>query len=147
MGRLKVGINGFGRIGRILFRAGFENLDIVGINNLSDVKSAAHLLKYDSTHGIFPADVSAGNGCVDRFHAALSCDRCTLRFPSGRPRRRQLSVLSSRRCVVSRAPAIHWQAPGNRRRLCRVKIGGQVGGNGPSAGEANTRCAVRVNHW
>lgn len=60
MSRLKVGINGFGRIGRILFRAGFENLDIVGINNLSDAKSTAHLLKYDSTHGQFPGTVEAG---------------------------------------------------------------------------------------
>ncbi len=60
MSRLKVGINGFGRIGRILFRAGFENLDIVGINNLGDTQSAAHLLKYDSTHGIFPGAVEAG---------------------------------------------------------------------------------------
>jgi glyceraldehyde 3-phosphate dehydrogenase len=55
--RVKVGINGFGRIGRILFRAGWEKLDIVGINNLGDAKTSAHLLKYDSTHGIFNADV------------------------------------------------------------------------------------------
>lgn len=56
--RVKVGINGFGRIGRILFRAGWEKLDIVGINNLGDAKTTAHLLKYDSTHGIFNADVT-----------------------------------------------------------------------------------------
>ncbi len=55
--KLKVGINGFGRIGRILFRAGFEKFDIVGINNLGDAEQAAHLLKYDSTHGQFKADV------------------------------------------------------------------------------------------
>lgn len=64
MSRLKVGINGFGRIGRILFRAGFENLDIVGINNLGDAKSAAHLLKYDSTHGVFPGTVEAGENSL-----------------------------------------------------------------------------------
>ncbi len=58
MAKLKVGINGFGRIGRILFRAGFEHLDIVGINNLDSLDGSAHLLKYDSTHGIFNADVS-----------------------------------------------------------------------------------------
>ncbi|MCB0407816.1 MAG: type I glyceraldehyde-3-phosphate dehydrogenase [Bdellovibrionales bacterium] len=57
--RLKVGINGFGRIGRILFRAGFEKLDIVGINNLGAPSIAAHLLKYDSTHGIFPGEITA----------------------------------------------------------------------------------------
>lgn len=60
MAKVKVGINGFGRIGRILFRAGFEKLDIVGINNLGDAETSAHLLKYDSTHGIFPAEVSHG---------------------------------------------------------------------------------------
>ena len=58
MAKLKVGINGFGRIGRILFRAGFEHLDIVGINNLDSIDGSAHLLKYDSTHGIFNGDVS-----------------------------------------------------------------------------------------
>ena len=58
MKKLKVGINGFGRIGRVLFRAGFDQLDIVGINNLDSLAGAAHLLKYDSTHGQFAADVS-----------------------------------------------------------------------------------------
>ena len=62
MSKIKVGINGFGRIGRVLFRAGFEKLDIVGINNLDDLAGAAHLLKYDSSHGIFPADVSTDSG-------------------------------------------------------------------------------------
>lgn len=58
MARLKVGINGFGRIGRVLFRLGFEKLDIVGINNLGDADIAAHLLKYDSTHGIYGKSVA-----------------------------------------------------------------------------------------
>lgn len=58
MAKVKVGINGFGRIGRIFFRAGFEKLDIVGINTLDSVEGIAHLLKYDSSHGIFAADVS-----------------------------------------------------------------------------------------
>jgi glyceraldehyde 3-phosphate dehydrogenase len=58
MAKLKVGINGFGRIGRVLFRAGFEHLDIVGINNMDSVEGAAHLLKYDSAHGIFQKEVS-----------------------------------------------------------------------------------------
>jgi glyceraldehyde 3-phosphate dehydrogenase len=57
MARVKVGINGFGRIGRVLFREGFEKLDIVGINDLGNAKTSAHLLKYDSTHGIFKAQV------------------------------------------------------------------------------------------
>ncbi len=58
MAKVKVGINGFGRIGRVLFRDGFEKLDIVGINDLGDAKTSAHLLKYDSTHGTYAADVS-----------------------------------------------------------------------------------------
>lgn len=58
MSKVKVGINGFGRIGRIFFRAAFEKMDIVGINSLDSVEGIAHLLKYDSTHGIFNADVS-----------------------------------------------------------------------------------------
>lgn len=58
MSKLKVGINGFGRIGRIFFRAGFEKLDIVGINSLDSVAGLAHLLKYDSAHGIFGAEIS-----------------------------------------------------------------------------------------
>jgi glyceraldehyde 3-phosphate dehydrogenase len=58
MSKIKVGINGFGRIGRIFFREGFEKLDIVGINSLDSVEGMAHLLKYDSSQGIFNADVS-----------------------------------------------------------------------------------------
>ncbi|MGZ5278753.1 MAG: type I glyceraldehyde-3-phosphate dehydrogenase, partial [Pseudobdellovibrionaceae bacterium] len=54
----KVGINGFGRIGRVLFRAGFDKFDIVGINNMDSVEGAAHLLKYDSAHGIYNREVS-----------------------------------------------------------------------------------------
>ena len=58
MAQFKVGINGFGRIGRIFFREGFEKLDIVGINSLDSVEAIAHMLKYDSTHGIYQANVS-----------------------------------------------------------------------------------------
>jgi glyceraldehyde 3-phosphate dehydrogenase len=60
--RLKVGINGFGRIGRMLFRYGFDKLDIVGVNDLTNGETLAHLLKYDSTHGIYPREVSATDG-------------------------------------------------------------------------------------
>lgn len=56
----KVGINGFGRIGRNVFRAALNNpaVDIVAVNDLTDAKTLAHLLKYDSVHGILNADVS-----------------------------------------------------------------------------------------
>jgi len=62
---MKVGINGFGRIGRNVFRAGLKDLDTVVINDLTDAKTLAHLLKYDSVHGIFDAKISAtGNSLV-----------------------------------------------------------------------------------
>lgn len=58
MAKMKVGINGFGRIGRVFFREGFDKLDIAGINSLDDLDGIVHLLKYDSSHGIYKADVS-----------------------------------------------------------------------------------------
>ena len=63
MKNIKVAINGFGRIGRALFRVLHERegIEVVAINDLADVKSLAHLLKYDSVHRIFNADVKALN--------------------------------------------------------------------------------------
>ncbi len=60
MAKIKVAINGFGRIGRMVYRIGLENpnLEFVGINDLTDTKTLAHLLKYDSTQGRFPGEVS-----------------------------------------------------------------------------------------
>jgi len=61
---VKVAINGFGRIGRNVFRAslGNKDIEIVAINDLTDAKTLAHLLKYDSVFGGFQADVNAGDG-------------------------------------------------------------------------------------
>ncbi len=57
---VQVGINGFGRIGRLALRAAQgKNLQVVGINDLTDAKTLAHLLKYDSIHGHFPGEVTA----------------------------------------------------------------------------------------
>ena len=58
MANMKVGINGFGRIGKVFFRAAYQKLDIAGINSLDDLDGMVHLLKYDSAHGIFDAEVS-----------------------------------------------------------------------------------------
>lgn len=60
---IKVGINGFGRIGRLFFRSIFENpllkeVEVVGINDLIDVEYMAYMLKYDSVHGVFDKEVS-----------------------------------------------------------------------------------------
>ena len=64
MSVLKIGSNGFGRIGRLAFRAISKraNVEVVGINDLQDVEYIAYLLKYDSVHGTFPLDVKAENG-------------------------------------------------------------------------------------
>ncbi|CCQ53323.1 type I glyceraldehyde-3-phosphate dehydrogenase [Crocosphaera watsonii] len=61
MAKIRVGINGFGRIGRLVFRAGINNPDFefVGINDLVPAKNIAYLLKYDSTHGRFDGTVEA----------------------------------------------------------------------------------------
>lgn len=63
----KVGINGFGRIGRLFTRAALKQggIDIVGINDLTDAKTLAHLFKYDSVHGVFDGEVKAtDNGII-----------------------------------------------------------------------------------
>jgi glyceraldehyde 3-phosphate dehydrogenase len=60
---VKIGINGFGRIGRLLFRAAWNHpeVEVAAINDLADGATIAHLLKYDSVHGRFGADVSVQN--------------------------------------------------------------------------------------
>ena len=61
MGDIPVAINGFGRIGRLVFRAAVEQggIEVKAINDLTDAKTLAHLLKYDSTHGRFASEVEA----------------------------------------------------------------------------------------
>ena len=57
---VRVGVNGFGRIGRVFFRAALQapELEVVAVNDLADAKTLAHLLKYDSVHGILDAEVT-----------------------------------------------------------------------------------------
>lgn len=64
MSKVKIGINGFGRIGRIAFRVAVNRpeIQIVGINDLLDVNHLAYLLKYDSVHGRFDGDIQVVNG-------------------------------------------------------------------------------------
>jgi len=63
---VRVGINGFGRIGRLVLRAalktGRTNLEFVAVNDITDTKTLAHLFKYDSVHGRFDGEVAAGEG-------------------------------------------------------------------------------------
>jgi glyceraldehyde 3-phosphate dehydrogenase len=64
---VRVAINGFGRIGRLLFRAAIERkakIDFVAVNDVTDAKTLAHLLKYDSVHGPFPGEVKATENSI-----------------------------------------------------------------------------------
>src|SRR5437773_4731901 len=65
---VQIGINGFGRIGRIAFRALQQrhgaDLKVVAINDLVDAQTNAHLLKYDTNYGPFPGTVAAGEGTI-----------------------------------------------------------------------------------
>jgi glyceraldehyde 3-phosphate dehydrogenase len=79
---LRVGINGFGRIGRQAFKAMLErypkDIEIVGINDLTDTETNAHLLRYDSTYGRFPGKVEVSGGELivngDRFKVFAQSD-------------------------------------------------------------------------
>src|SRR6185312_11708731 len=65
---IRVGINGFGRIGRQVLRAAKQqdvaDIEIVAVNDLTDTKTLAHLFKYDSVHRTYAGDVSAGDGSI-----------------------------------------------------------------------------------
>ncbi len=79
MSKLKIGINGFGRIGRIAFRvaASRPEIEIVGINDLLDVEHLAYLLKYDSVHGRFDGtvDIKDGNLVVNGNEIRITAER------------------------------------------------------------------------
>jgi len=79
MSKIKLGINGFGRIGRMVFRASLKRNDVqvVGINDLLDVEHLAYLLKYDSVHGTCDAsiEVKDGNLVVDNNIIKISAER------------------------------------------------------------------------
>ena len=79
MSKVKLGINGFGRIGRIVFRETFnrDNVEVVAINDLLDVDHLAYLLKYDSVHGRFAGkvEVKDGNLFVNDKHIRVTAER------------------------------------------------------------------------
>ena len=64
---IKVGINGFGRIGRLVTRAGIKDpeLDFVAVNDITDEKTLAHLFKYDSVLGPYPGEVKPEKGGIE----------------------------------------------------------------------------------
>ncbi len=63
---VKIGINGFGRIGRLVYRAAMDNdqIDVVAVNDITNAETLAHLLKYDSVHGVLPIDVKASGDTI-----------------------------------------------------------------------------------
>ncbi|OGG43658.1 MAG: type I glyceraldehyde-3-phosphate dehydrogenase [Candidatus Handelsmanbacteria bacterium RIFCSPLOWO2_12_FULL_64_10] len=63
---IRIGINGFGRIGRLVFRAAMKQggLEVLAVNDLTDAKTLAHLLKYDSIHGQYPGEVTAKEAAI-----------------------------------------------------------------------------------
>ena len=65
---VRIGINGFGRIGRQVLKAVLErhpqNLEVVAVNDLFDVETNANLFKYDTNYGRFPGEVKAGEDCL-----------------------------------------------------------------------------------
>jgi len=83
--KLKVAINGFGRIGRTVFRAGFDELDIVGINALMSPQTSSHLLKWDSVLGPYSKSVSSTETGfkVDDKQIKLNGDRNPENIPWG----------------------------------------------------------------
>jgi glyceraldehyde 3-phosphate dehydrogenase len=80
----RVGINGFGRIGRLVLRAARgRDLEIVGINDLTDARTLAHLLKWDSVHGRYPGDVEAAGDAivVDGRRIPVTAERDPAKLP------------------------------------------------------------------
>ena len=84
---IRVGINGFGRIGRLVFRAAEmnPNIEVVAVNDLTDAATLAHLLKYDSVHKIFAATVTAVDGgfLVNGREVKVLAERDPSRLPWG----------------------------------------------------------------
>ena len=88
MAKVKVGINGFGRIGRNLYRAAYESgaeLDVVAVNDITDVHTLAHLLRYDSILGRFPGEITEGEGAftVDGDQIKVLAERDPAALPWG----------------------------------------------------------------
>ena len=82
---IRVGVNGFGRIGRVFFRTALDakDIEIVGVNDLADAKTLAHLLKHDSVHGTLAADVAAKGEAI--FVNGREIRVCKLKDPAALP--------------------------------------------------------------
>src|ERR687886_2717972 len=84
---IRVAINGFGRIGRLVLRAAYESkrddIEVVAINDLGPVATNAHLLKYDSVHGRFPGEITTGDNWIDigRGRIRVTAERDPAKLP------------------------------------------------------------------
>ena len=91
---VRVAINGFGRIGRLVLRAAYEHghteIEVVAINDLGPVETNAHLLRYDSVHGRFPGEITTGDNWMDigRGKITVTAERDPAKLPWGKARRR-----------------------------------------------------------
>jgi glyceraldehyde 3-phosphate dehydrogenase len=82
---IRIGVNGFGRIGRVFFRTalGAKDIEVVGVNDLADAKTLAHLLKHDSVHGALPAEVTAKGEAI--FVDGREVRVCAIKDPAQLP--------------------------------------------------------------
>ena len=82
---IRVGVNGFGRIGRVFFRTalGASDIEVVGVNDLADARTLAHLLKHDSVHGALPAEVAAKGEAI--FVDGREVRVCAIKDPAQLP--------------------------------------------------------------
>jgi glyceraldehyde-3-phosphate dehydrogenase type I len=111
--KTRVAINGFGRIGRMAFRiiAERSDIEVVGINDLTDTKTLAHLLKHDTNYGQFSHNVEHDDTSiiVDGVHIPVSCIKDATTLPWGNL---QVDVVieSTGRFVTTEAASAHLQA-------------------------------------
>ncbi len=143
---LKAGINGFGRIGRNVFRAAHArgaDIDWVGVNDITDTETLAHLLKYDSILGPFPGTVEAGeNGLVvDGDELRVFAERDPADLPWERRRRRRGDRVDR---PVHRPPERGREAPGRRREEGDHHRAGQGAGRDAGARASTTRRTTRT---
>src|SRR5499425_3902327 len=82
---IRVGVNGFGRIGRVFFRTtlGSKDIEVMGVNDLADAKTLAHLLKHDSIHGGLKAEVTAKGDAI--FVDGREIRVCAIKDPAALP--------------------------------------------------------------
>ena len=82
---IRVGVNGFGRIGRVFFRTALEasDIEVVGVNDLADAKTLAHLLKHDSVHGTLKAEVTSKGEAI--FVNGREIRVCAIKDPAALP--------------------------------------------------------------